>query len=41
MVGSLTFPFSDFGMSALNVGGIVTVESNPTLELKLVLVRAA
>ncbi len=41
VVGSLTFPFSDFGMSAPNVGGIVTVESNPTLEVKLVLVRAA
>ncbi len=41
VVGSLTFPFSDFGMSAPNVASIVTVESNPTLELKLVLVRAA
>lgn len=41
VVGSLTFAFADFGMSAPNVGGIVTVESNPTLELKLVLVRAA
>jgi len=28
-------------MSAPNVGGIVTVESNPTLELKLVLTRGA
>ena len=41
VAGTLTFPFGDFGMSAPNVGGIVTVESNPTLELKLVLVRAA
>jgi polyisoprenoid-binding protein YceI len=40
VVGSLTFPFADFGMSAPNVGGIVTVESNPTLELKLVLTRS-
>jgi polyisoprenoid-binding protein YceI len=40
VVGSLTFPFSDFGMEAPNVGGVVTVESNPTLEFKLVLVRS-
>ncbi|MBA2752123.1 MAG: YceI family protein, partial [Actinobacteria bacterium] len=30
VAGTLTFPFGDFGMSAPNVGGIVTVESNPT-----------
>ncbi|MBA3510230.1 MAG: YceI family protein [Thermoleophilaceae bacterium] len=41
VAGTLTFPFGDFGMSAPNVGGIVTVESNPTLELKLVLTRGA
>ncbi len=40
VAGSLTFPFDDFGMSPPDVGGIVTVESNPTLELKLVLTRA-
>jgi len=41
VVGSLTFPFDDFAMTAPNVGGFVTVESNPTLELKLVLTRVA
>lgn len=41
VAGSLTFPFGDFGMQAPNVGGFVTVESNPTLEFKLVLARAA
>lgn len=41
VAGTLTFPFGDFGMSAPNVGGIVTVESNPTLEFKLVLTRSA
>lgn len=41
VVGSLTFPFADFGMSAPNVGGFVTVESNPALELKLVLTWGA
>jgi polyisoprenoid-binding protein YceI len=40
VVGSLTFPFGDFGMTAPNVGGIVTVESDPTLEFRLVLTRA-
>lgn len=41
VVGTLTFPFGDFAVTAPNVGGIVTVESNPTLELRLVLTRAA
>jgi len=37
--GSLTFPWADFGMTAPNVGGIVTVESDPTLEFKILLTR--
>lgn len=42
IVGRLTFPFADFGMTPPNVaGGIVTVESEPTLELSLVLTRGA
>lgn len=40
VVGALTFPFSDFGMEAPNIGGFVSVEADPTLELKLVLERA-
>ncbi|MGH9225591.1 MAG: YceI family protein, partial [Acidimicrobiales bacterium] len=35
VVGSLTFPFSDFGMSPPSIAGIVTVESNATLEFQL------
>lgn len=41
VVGTLTFPFADFGMTAPNVAGFVTVESEPTLEMNLVLARAA
>ena len=37
--GALTFPFSDFGMDPPNIGGFVTVESDPTLEFKLVLAK--
>ncbi len=39
VAGALTFPFSDFGMDPPNIGGIVSVESDPTLELKLVLAK--
>ena len=35
VVGSLTFPFSDFGMTAPSIGGFVTVTNNATLEFKL------
>lgn len=35
VVGSLTFPFSDFGMSPPNIGGVVTVDNNATLEFQL------
>ena len=40
VVGSYTFPWAEFGMSAPSVGPFVTVESDPTLEFKLVLERA-
>ena len=39
VAGALTFPFSDFEMDPPNIGGFVTVESDPTLELKLVLAK--
>jgi len=35
VVGSLTFPFSDFGMTPPNIAGFVTVENNATLEFQL------
>ncbi len=40
VVGSLKFPFSDFDMEPPNVGGFVSVESDATLEFKLLLTRA-
>ncbi len=40
VVGSLKFPFSDFGMTPPSVGGFVTVESDATLEFKLLLARS-
>jgi polyisoprenoid-binding protein YceI len=40
VVGSLKFPFSDFGMSPPSVGGFVSVESDATLEFKLLLTPA-
>ncbi len=39
VTGALTFPFSDFEMDPPNIGGFVTVESDPTLEFKLVLAK--
>lgn len=41
LVGSITFPFGDFDMTPPNVGGFVTVEDDATMELKIVLERAA
>jgi polyisoprenoid-binding protein YceI len=35
VVGSLSFPFSDFGMTAPSIGGFVTVENNATVEFQL------
>ena len=40
IAGSLRFAFSDFGMTAPNVGGFVTVQSDPTLELRLLFQHA-
>lgn len=39
VVGSLTFPFSDFGIEAPNIANFVTVHDEGTLEFKLVLTR--
>jgi polyisoprenoid-binding protein YceI len=36
-VGSITFPFSQFGMTPPSVGGFVTVQDNATMEFKLLL----
>jgi polyisoprenoid-binding protein YceI len=41
VVGSLTFPFSDFGMTPPNIGGFVTVADDATLEFRIVLGVAA
>ncbi|TML41452.1 MAG: YceI family protein [Actinobacteria bacterium] len=35
IAGSLRFPFSQFGMTAPSVGGFVTVQSDPTLEFRV------
>ncbi|MCI0582988.1 MAG: YceI family protein, partial [Chloroflexi bacterium] len=40
VVGSLTFPFSDFGMTPPDVAGFVQVEDDATLEVLLSLSRA-
>jgi polyisoprenoid-binding protein YceI len=40
VVGALTFPFSDFGMTPPNIAGFVRVEDDATLELQLSLARA-
>ena len=39
VVGSLKFPFSDFGMTPPSIGGFVSVESDATLEFNLRLAR--
>jgi len=40
VAGSLTFPFSDFGMTPPDVAGFVQVEDDATLELLISLARA-
>ena len=40
VVGAVTFPFSDFGMTPPDVAGFVQVEDNATLELLISLARA-
>jgi polyisoprenoid-binding protein YceI len=39
LVGSITFPFSQFGMTPPSIGGFVSVENNATLEFQLLLTR--
>lgn len=40
VVGSITFPFSDFGMTPPTIGGFVTVADDATLEFRIVLGEA-
>lgn len=37
LAGSITFPFSQFGMTPPSIGGFVTVQDNATMEFQLVL----
>jgi len=39
LVGSITFPFRDFGMTPPSIGGFVSVQDNATMEFQLVLTR--
>ena len=39
LVGSITFPFSQFGMTAPSIGGFVTVQDNATMEFQLELAQ--
>jgi polyisoprenoid-binding protein YceI len=39
LVGSITFPFSQFGMTPPSIGGFVTVQNNATMEFQLMLTR--
>ncbi len=39
LVGSITFPFSQFGMTPPSICGFVTVQSNATMEFQLMLSR--
>jgi polyisoprenoid-binding protein YceI len=41
LVGSITFPFSQFGMTPPSIGGFVTVQDNATMEFQLELTRQA
>ena len=40
LVGSITFPFSDFGMTPPSIGGFVSVQDNATMEFQLKLARS-
>lgn len=40
VVGSLTFPFSEFNMVPPNIGGFVSVQDNATMEFSLLLRQA-
>jgi polyisoprenoid-binding protein YceI len=39
LVGSISFPFSDFGMTPPSIGGFVSVQNTATMEFKLLLNR--
>jgi polyisoprenoid-binding protein YceI len=39
LVGSITFPFGQFGMTPPSIGGFVTVQNNATMEFQLVLAQ--
>ncbi len=39
VVGSLTFPFADFGMTPPSIGNFVSVESDATLEFRISLAK--
>jgi polyisoprenoid-binding protein YceI len=39
LVGSITFPFSQFGMTPPSIGGFVSVQNNATMEFQLLLVQ--
>ena len=41
LVGSITVPFSDFGMTLPSIGGFVSVQPNATMEFQLNLVQGA
>jgi polyisoprenoid-binding protein YceI len=39
LVASITFPFSQFGMTPPSIGGFVSVENNATMEFQLLMTR--
>jgi|ERR1700674_5012894 polyisoprenoid-binding protein YceI len=39
LVGSITFPFSQFGMTPPSIGGFVTVQNNATMEFQLLMTQ--
>ena len=41
LVGTITFPFSQFGMTPPSIGGFVTVQKNATMEFQLLLAQGA
>jgi polyisoprenoid-binding protein YceI len=41
LVGSLTFPFDEFGMTPPSIGGFVSVQNNATMEFQLMMTRQA
>jgi polyisoprenoid-binding protein YceI len=40
IAGSITFPFSDYGMTPPSIGGFVSVQNNATMEFALNLLKA-